>query len=49
MKAVDAVKDAKLYQQTSKAYEESDILVGSPSLQVFEAVLGFTKEGLLGI
>ena len=46
-KAVEALKDSKLYQETSEAYEESGMLVGNPSLEVFEAVLGFTTVGPL--
>jgi hypothetical protein len=45
--AVDGLETSTLYQQTSKAYEESGMLIGSASLLVFETVGGFTKEDLL--
>jgi heme-degrading monooxygenase HmoA len=47
MAAVDGLETSTLYQQTSKAYEESGMLIGSAALLVFETVEGFAKEDLL--
>jgi hypothetical protein len=46
MNAVNALKQSELYVNTSQAYASSGMLVGTPTLQVLEAIGGFAADVL---
>jgi hypothetical protein len=41
MEAIERLNISKLYQETSAFYSDSGMLIGQPSLQVFEVKGGF--------
>jgi len=49
MNAVADLANSELYNETSKAYEDSGMLIGKATLRVFEAVEGFVVEDLTAV